>query len=514
VIPAAGEAFNAGGELSARAAARGDEPVYRCEGRSVSGRALVELVLASQRALAREGLSSGDRVLLVLRDTPAFVAAFLGALRAGVIPVPVSTLLPPKDVAFIAQDSGARTALVDAALASEVPPSAFPAGVARIVVGREGFEGLGDPGGDAPPAAPTQADDAAFLLYTSGTSGAPKGVVHRHADLRATAECYARAVLGVGPGDRLLSAAKLFFAYGLGNGLTFPLWLGAEAVLHPGRPSPEEIFGLVEREQPTIFFGVPTLYATLLAHPSLPHSLGRIRLCVSAGEALPPVLLERWRDRFGVEVLDGLGSTEMLHIFVSSRPGSARPGSSGTPVPGYSVRVVDEAGRDVAEGDVGTLLAAGPSAATAYWNRRDETAATMFAPGWLRTGDSVRRDADGFLYHEGRTDDLLKVSGIFVSPFEVEATLLEHEAVAEVAVVARTDELGLVKPCAFVVPKAGAEPGSALARALQTLVKQRLAPHKYPRWIAFRDALPKTATGKIRRHDLRAWAAALREEAS
>jgi acyl-coenzyme A synthetase/AMP-(fatty) acid ligase len=235
---------------------------------------------------------------------------------------------------------------------------------------------------------------------------------------------------------------------------------------------------------------------------------------VSAGEALPPVLLERWRDRFGVEVLDGLGSTEMLHIFVSSRPGSARPGSSGTPVPGYSVRVVDEAGRDVAEGDVGTLLAAGPSAATAYWNRRDETAATMFAPGWLRTGDSVRRDADGFLYHEGRTDDLLKVSGIFVSPFEVEATLLEHEAVAEVAVVARTDELGLVKPCAFVVPKAGAEPGSALARALQTLVKQRLAPHKYPRWIAFRDALPKTATGKIRRHDLRAWAAALREEAS
>jgi len=479
--------------------------VYRCAGRDLGGQALAERALAFQRGLAQAGLSPGERVLLVLRDTPAFPVAFLGALRAGVVPIPISTLLPAKDVRFIALDAGVRAAFVDGALAPAIGWDALPSEATLVVAGDESFSGFADRAsrrGD-PPAHPARASDPAFWLYSSGTTGEPKGVIHCHRDLPATAEAYAGGVLAIDASDRVLSAAKLFFAYGLGNSLTFPLWLGAEAVLHPERPTPEAILELIAREEPTLFFGVPTLYAAMLASPALPRSLGRVRVCVSAGEALAPGLLERWRSRFGVDVLDGLGSTEMLHIFVSSRPGVARPGSCGTPVPGYTIRVVDEDGKDVAGGEVGALLAHGPSAARGYWNRPEATARTMFAPGWLRTGDSVRLAADGAVHHEGRTDDLLKVSGIYVSPFEVEAALLDHEAVVEAAVVGRTDANGLVKPCAFVVPRAPARSGEALARALQEHVKARLAPHKYPRWIEFREALPKTATGKIQRHLLR-----------
>jgi benzoate-CoA ligase len=328
-------------------------------------------------------------------------------------------------------------------------------------------------------------------------------VVHRHADLRVTAERYGRGVLGLGPADRVLSAAKLFFAYGLGNSLTFPLALGAEVVLAPERATPEAMFELVGREEPTVFFGVPTLYAAMLAHPGAPESLGRVRLCVSAGEALPAPLYERWRTRFGVEILDGLGSTEMLHIFVSNRPGRARPGSSGVPVPGYELRIVDAHGRDVAEGETGTLLAFGESAALHYHERPEQSAATMFAPGWLRTGDSYRRDADGFYWSDGRTDDLLKVSGIYVSPLEVESLLAAHPAVQEAAVVGQPDEHGLTKPRAFVVLAPGATASDALARELQAFVKAKSAPHKYPRRVDFVAELPKTPTGKIRRHLLR-----------
>ncbi len=501
-VPSATDRYNAGEDLASRAAARGRERVLRCEGRDTSGAELAARALAVQGELSARGLSRGDRVLLLLRDTPAFHAGFLGTLRGGFVPVPISTLLPPKDVAFIARDAAVRALLLDATLPASVRDAAlFPDG-ATALVARDGvFDGLvrrPDPAD-----APTRASDDAFFLYTSGTTGEPKGVVHRHVDLPATAEHYGRGILELGPRDRVLSTAKLFFAYGLGNSLSFPLLLGAEVVLLPERPTPEAIFALLRDERPTLFFGVPTLYAALLAHPELPSALAGVRLCVSAGEALAKALFTRWRERFGVEILDGLGSTEMLHIFLSNRAGAARPGSSGTPVPGYRVRVVDDGGRDVPDGEAGTLLAHGPSAALRYHDRDAQTAATMFAPGWLRTGDSYRRDADGFYWHVGRSDDLMKVSGQYVSPVEVEAALAEHASVVEAAVVAHADEHGLVKPHAFVVLRPDVRSGQALAEELQAFVKARLAPHKYPRWVEFVDALPKTATGKIQRFQLR-----------
>jgi benzoate-CoA ligase len=501
-IPRDTAPYNAGVELVAQAARRGSETVVRCAGVATSGASLAAGALALQADLAARGLAVGERVLILLRDTPAFVMAFTGALRGGFVPVPVSTLLPAEDVAFIARDAGVRAALVDRALpGSLADPALFPASAVVTRADTSGFDGVSV--GAEPDASQTLAGDPAFLLYTSGTTGEPKGVVHRHVDLPVTAECYARGVLELGPGDRLLSAAKLYFAYGLGNSLTFPLSLGAEVVLAPERATPESIFALIAREQPTVFFGVPTLYAAMLAHPEPPASLGRVRLCVSAGEALPAALYERWLTRFGVEILDGLGSTEMLHVFLSNRAGAARAGSSGVPVPGYDVRIVDAEGRDVADGEIGTLLARGDSAARAYHARPDETARTMFAPGWLRTGDSYRRDADGFHWHMGRSDDLMKVSGLYVSPVEVEALLAAHPAVLEAAVVGQLDAHGLTKPRAFVVLAPGAQPSERLARELQDFVKAKSAPHKYPRRVDFVDELPKTATGKIRRHLLR-----------
>ena len=494
------ELWNAGEALLERASARGAKPLLRGGGAVWNAEELRQHVLAAQRALGERGLRPGDRLLLLLLDRPAFHAAFLGALRAGVIPIPISTLLPPKDVAFIARDAGVRGVWVDPELPAELArPALFP--------GEVWVERLSDAvwvtGGAEPAAAPTQAGEPAFWLYTSGTTGEPKGVIHRHVDLAVTAERYAGETLQLGPEDRIFSAAKLFFAYGLGNGLTFPLWFGAEALLWPGRPTPDAVFEILERERPTIFFGAPTLYASLLAHPEAPAALPSLRLCVSAGEALAAPLYERWRDRYGVEILDGLGSTEMLHIFVSNRPGQVRPGTSGTPVPGYRVRVVDEGGAEVGPGGVGTLLAFGESAARAYHNRPQQSAETMFEPGWLRSGDSYRAEADGTYTHVGRTDDLMKVSGQYVSPVEVEATLAAHAAVLESAVVGWADDHGLLKPKAFVVLRPGQRASTALARELQDFVKGELAPHKYPRELEFVESLPKTATGKIRRFELR-----------
>ena len=351
--------------------------------------------------------------------------------------------------------------------------------------------------------APTTCDDACFWLYSSGSTGTPKGTVHVHSSMIATAELYGRPVLGIREDDVVFSAAKLFFAYGLGNSLSFPLAVGATAVLMAERPSPASVFERLKTHRPTIFYGVPTLYAAMLAAPQLPkRDEVAMRVCVSAGEALPADLGRRWTEHFGVEILDGIGSTEMLHIFLSNRPGAVRYGTSGKPVPGYQLRVVDDAGKDCELGEIGDLLVAGPSAAAGYWNNRERSRAT-FAGVWTRTGDKYTVDADGYYTYGGRSDDMLKVGGIFVSPFEVEAALLTHADVLEAAVVGIPDDAQLIKPKAFVVTKPGVQGTPALADALKQHVKDRLAPYKYPRWVEFVPELPKTATGKIQRFKLR-----------
>ena len=353
-------------------------------------------------------------------------------------------------------------------------------------------------------AAPTTCDDVAFWLYTSGSTGTPKGSIHLHRDLIATAEHYAVATLGIREDDLVYSAAKLFFAYGLGNGMTFPFYVGATTVALADRPTPDAVAALLREHRPTIFYGVPTLYGAMLAQPSGDDGDGpsRLRLAVSAGEALPAEIGAAWEKRFGAPILDGLGSTEMLHIFLSNREGDVRYGTSGKAVPGYALKVVAETGEPAAPGEIGELWVSGGSSAVAYWNQREKSLDTFHGP-WTRTGDKYVVDEDGYYHYRGRTDDMLKVGGQWVSPFEVESALLGHEAVLEAAVVAGGDERGLVKPKAFVVVREGVEAGPGLAAALQEFVKDRLAPFKYPRWIAFVDGLPKTATGKIQRFRLR-----------
>jgi benzoate-CoA ligase len=352
-------------------------------------------------------------------------------------------------------------------------------------------------------AAPTRADDACFWLYSSGSTGTPKGTVHVHTSPIRTAELYGQPILGIRESDVVFSAAKLFFAYGLGNALSFPLSVGATTVLLSERPTPASVCRILRQHQPTIFYGVPTLYSALLASDELPQRDElNLRRCTSAGEALPPDVGRRWFEHTGVDILDGLGSTEMLHIFLSNRPGEVRYGTSGKPVPGYDIRLVNEDGKPVPKGEIGELQVAGPTSAAFYWNNREKSRNTFLGP-WTRSGDKYTESEDGYFTYCGRADDMLKVSGIWVSPFEVEAALASHAAVLEAAVVGHADENGLIKPKAFVVLRAATPPTPDLAAALQQHVKNRLAPYKYPRWIEFVSELPKTATGKIQRFKLR-----------
>ena len=347
-------------------------------------------------------------------------------------------------------------------------------------------------------------DEVAFWLYSSGSTGVPKGTKHIHTSLIATAELYGRDVLGIRQDDVVYSAAKLFFAYGLGNAMSFPMSVGATAALFPGRPTPDAVFEVMRRERPTIFYGVPTLYAAMLARSDLPRGAGsdRLRVCVSAGEALPAHIGAQWRERVGVDILDGIGSTEMLHIFLSNRHGDVRYGSSGKPVPGYDARILGEDGNEVGVDEVGELVVRGPSAAEGYWNQRAKSRRT-FAGEWTYTGDKYVRDREGYYHYSGRTDDMFKVSGVWVSPFEVEAALVSHDAVLEAAVIGKEDQDGLTKPKAFIVLKQGYAADERLIEALQTHVKEKAGPWKYPRWIDVRTDLPKTATGKIQRFILR-----------
>ena len=507
-----------------------------------------------------------ERVLLLLLDGPDFVYSFFGAIKAGAVPIPLNTLWKPADYQHVIHDSRARVLIVSATLLPEIEK--IPTGERRslrhiYVVGsaestgtHTGFDRLLAEGSPDLEAEPTSRDAPAFWLYSSGSTGAPKGCVHLHHDMVVCAELFGKGVLGIRASDRCFSVAKLFFAYGLGNGLYFPFAVGGTTVLWPGPPTPQHVYAVIEKHRPTLFFSVPTGYGMLLAHrrPEEPannsrtrsvqlppsreasadrHSLGdggppdptgppegghdgdhradlqvcdfdlsSVRLAVSAGEALPPSLYERFKQRFGVDIIDGIGSTEVLHMFISNRPDAIRPGSSGLLVRGYEARLLDESGAATPQGEIGNLWFNGDSVCAGYWNQHEKTKATIEGH-WIRTGDKYTQDQDGFYWYAGRSDDMLKVGGLWVSPVEVENALVGHPSVLECGVVGREDHDGLVKPMAFVVLREGVGSPAELGHILQQFVRERLAEYKRPRWVEFLPELPKTATGKIQRFRLR-----------
>jgi benzoate-CoA ligase len=458
------------------------------------------------------GMRSEERILICLLDTIDWPTAFLGAIKAGVVAVPVNTLMTDDDYRFMLEDSRARVLVVSEELLPKFEPAiAASKSLAHVIVsgatahGQHHFATLLTHADNAPVTAATTCDDMCFWLYTSGSTGRPKGAVHSHADLKLTDELYARPILGITENDVCYSVAKLFFAYGLGNALTFPMSAGAATVLLPARPTPDLVAELLKQHRVTIFYAVPTFYAGFLASPAAPaRDEVKLRRCVSAGEALPTDIGRRWSERYGVDILDGLGSTEMLHIFLSNRVGEVKYGTSGKPVPGYDIRLIDDDGKVIeAPGEMGELQVRGPTSAMMYWNNRAQSRAT-FLGEWTRSGDKYVQDDNGYFIYCGRRDDMLKVSGMYVSPFEVEGVLQSHPDVLEAAVVGWPDTDKLIKPKAFVVLKSPEKASAAFAQALQDECRHKLAAFKYPRWIEFRRELPKTATGKIQRFKLRA----------
>jgi benzoate-CoA ligase len=517
-LPAApAERFNFADFLLARNAARGDRTAYIDDAGQLSYGELAQAVRRCAAGLEALGLRREERVLLLMHDCIDWPVTFLGCLYAGVVPVAVNTLLAVDDYAYMLAHSRAQAAFVSQALLPSLQAALdkSPAHELRELVvsrptqplpaGARDFARWLSSQPERPKSVDTAADDPAFWLYSSGSTGRPKGTVHSHANLYWTAALYAEPVLGLTERDVCFSAAKLFFAYGLGNALSFPLSVGASVVLMAERPTPDACFKRLKEQQASVFFGAPTGYAGMLASPRLPaRDEVALRLCSSAGEALPREVGERFTAHFGAEIVDGIGSTEMLHIFLSNRPGDVRYGTTGKPVAGYEVQLRDETGRIVeAAGEVGDLYIKGPSAALMYWGNRAKSRET-FQGEWTKSGDKYLRDADGYYTYAGRSDDMLKVSGQYVSPFEVESTLMQHAAVLEAAVIGIEDEHGLTRAKAFVVLKNESDAGQALADALKAFVKSRLAPHKYPRSLEFVAELPKTATGKIQRFRLRA----------
>jgi 4-hydroxybenzoate-CoA ligase len=497
----------------------GDKPAFIDPQRAMTYGELQRETCRFASGLLALGLRPEDRVALLMPDTVDYPVAFFGAIRAGIVVIPLNTWLKPEQHAFMLSDSRVSAVIAHASFAGGLRAAMAAVPSLRHVI-------LAGPGAEAQPTlagrtplpfkavcrmgsgdvfhAATLSDEVAFWLYTSGSTGEPKGVKHVHSSLMATAKLMGKGVLGIGPDDVVLSAAKLFFAYGLGNAMSFPMSVGATAILWPERPTPDALFALMRQHHPTIFYAVPSLYAALLSHPEMARGAGseRLRLSVSAGEALPAHIGERWRDVAGVDVLDGIGSTELLQTFLSNRPGDVRYGSTGKAVPGYELKIVDEHGAELPSGEIGELIVRGPSAGEGYWNQRAKSRRT-FAGEWTYTGDKFVRDAEGYFYCCGRTDDMFKVNGMWVSPVEVEAALASHEAVLEAGVIGKEDADGLIKPKAFIVLKNGYAADERLLETLKGHVKDRAGPWKYPRWIAVTPDLPRTATGKLQRFKLR-----------
>jgi 4-hydroxybenzoate-CoA ligase len=513
--------YNAAAELVDANVARGLDRklAFVDPERSLTYGQLQARTLRFASALKSLGLRQEDRLLLLLPDCVDYPVAFWGAVRAGIVAVPLNTFLASETYAYILADSRASAVVAAAPLAEKLLPVLDRAPAVRkvILVAADAsdkarfpqhevhaFEDLLACAPDEPFRAPTLSDEVAFWMYTSGSTGDPKGVKHIHTTPMAAAQRMGRQVIGIREDDVVFSAAKLFFSYGMGNAMAFPMSVGATAILLPQRATPEAVFEVMRTHRPTIFYGVPTLYASMLAHNEMGPGAGsdRLRLCVSAGEALPAALGERWHTRTGVPVLDGIGSTEMFQTYLSNRPDDIRYGSTGKPVPGYEIRIVDESGREVADGEVGELVVRGATAGEGYWNQRAKSRRT-FAGEWTHSGDKFFRDSDGYYYYCGRTDDMFKVSGMWVSPFEVEAALTSHEAVIDAAVIGKEDADGLIKPKAFIVLRNGYAADERLFEALRLHVKERAGLWKYPRWIDIRADLPRTATGKLQRFKLR-----------
>ena len=485
--------------------------------RSASGEVTYDQLIANCNRAANLfsslKIGRGERLLMVVKDCAEFFYIFWGAVKAGIIPVPLNTLLKAKDYAFMIENSGCATVIYSPEYAAEVEQALAlsphkPAHCLKADGDAASFSARLAACSDRFAALPASPTDECFWLYSSGSTGAPKGAVHLHRDMVVTSYFYGEKTLGVREDDICFSAAKLFFAYGMGNGMTFPLWSGATAVLLEARPTPESTFETIERFRPTLYFGVPTLYAAQLqALETQKPDLTSIRYCVSAGEALPADVFRRWQEMTGLVILDGIGSTEALHIFISNRAGKVKPGSSGMMVEGYQAIILDESDKELPVGESGRLIIKGDSTAKYYWRNPEKTANTMLGD-WLNTGDTYYRDEDGYFFYCGRSDDMLKVGGIWCSPFEIEATLIEHASVMEAAVVGLPDAAGLIKPEAWILLRPGMTPSEALEKDLLAHCKAKMAPYKYPRKFHFVDDLPKTATGKIQRYRLRMGAGA------
>ena len=498
-----------------------EHPAVHYRGTTWSYRQLIAEINRAGNALRELGIRREERIVLVAYDSPHFLAMMFGAMKIGAVPIPLNPYLPVDDYAYFLEDSRARLLAVEPEIWRALGPrlQGGAPDVSWVMVlpglGTPQISPVGHPGPfvfyeDFIPrmdhsleAAPTSPDEAAFWLYSSGSTGKPKGAVHCHKDMISCNETYGTKVLGITRSDRLFSASKLYFAYGLGNGSYFAFANGASVVLMPEKVEPSLVLETIEQTDPTLFFGVPTLYNAMLRVQGREYRFPSLRACVSAGEPLPAEIFLRWKERYGVEIVDGIGSTEVLHIYISNRPGDCRPGTSGHVVPGYEVRIVDEDGRPVPQGEIGDLYVKGDSIAAFYWNQAEKTRSSMVGE-WYRTGDKYYIDPDGYYCYAGRSDDMMKVGGMWVSPSEVENALLRHEAVVEAAVVAVADEAGLDKPVAYVVLSPGYVGDAAMEAALRSFARDQMAHFKAPRAFHFVEELPKTATGKIQRFKLRA----------